>query len=648
MRKVLLQILIFSAIFIVISNLTRVLMHLAFIPQSADKIELLKMYLFGSYHDVRFLSAAFLPLLLCGFLSYFTPLVKKNEGGGGVRVQIVKFYSIFSSFYIALIALLCVVFSFIKYYYEMYKSKIDVFIFSVQNEEFGTIFKIIYADYPIIFALLALVLAVGVCVFINYKVLKISLKPLRLNVFIVIFLNFILIGIYVLALRGPYHQILMNERNYRFANLEVINDIALNPIMAFSWARKASKELQKLPYISDEEGEALQKELFSLFATTPYNPQNKPHIFVNLMESFANNALEFHSLELNLLGELEKHFKEDFVFERFLSSGNWTAPSFFYLYFNSPIILTKSKYFKTNLTQNPTEPFTKQGYEVIFLTSGNRTWYEFGAFLEKQDIEVIDAISLLKDYPNAQKTAYGILDEYMYYKAYELFKGAEKPLLIIALSTSNHPPYPKVYESISKANLSGKINEKLPKNTYENLNNYAYANSEFGKFVSKIKASDLKDKIIIAATGDHRVRDMKIDFEKEKAFAYSVPFYLYVPQNYQKNLYYDKYRLASHKDIFPTLYELSLSETTYYSLGGRNLLAAPSDEKLEFAFNEVVWADNFGVYPLENTKGYFYENNTTLKDTNEAFELDDYHKKFAKSYHSLMFYQLSLRLKDDI
>ncbi|HEC1554937.1 TPA: sulfatase-like hydrolase/transferase, partial [Campylobacter upsaliensis] len=557
--------------------------------------------------------------------------------------------SIFSSFYIALIALLCVVFSFIKfYYYEMYKSKIDVFIFSVQNEEFGTIFEIIWSNYPIIFALLALVLAVGVCVFINYKVLKISLKPLRLNVFIVIFLNFILIGIYVLALRGPYHQILMNERNYRFANLEVINDTALNPLIAFVWAKKAKDSLLKLPYISEEEGLALQKELFSLSAITPYNSFNKPHIFLNLMESFANNALEFHSLELNLLGELEKHFKEDFVFERFLSSGNWTAPSFFYLYFNSPIILTKSKYFKTNLTQNPTEPFTKQGYEVIFLTSGNRTWYEFGVFLEKQDIEVIDAISLLKDYPNAQKTAYGILDEYMYYKAYELFKGAEKPLLIIALSTSNHPPYPKVYESISKANLSGKIYEKLPKNTYENLNNYAYANSEFGKFISKIKASDFKDKIIIAATGDHRVRDMKIDFEKEKAFAYSVPFYLYVPQIYQNNLYYDKYRLASHKDIFPTLYELSLSETAYYSLGGRNLLAAPSDEKLEFAFNEVVWADKLGIYPLSSTKGYFYENNTTLKNTNEAFELDEYRKNFANSYRSLMFYQLGLRLKDGI
>ncbi|MCR2121747.1 hypothetical protein CUPS3785_01550 [Campylobacter upsaliensis] len=60
-----------------------------------------------------------------------------------------------------------------------------------------------------------------------------------------------------------------------------------------------------------------------------------------------------------------------------------------------------------------------------------------------------------------------------------------------------------------------------------------------------------------------------------------------MPQNYQKNLYYDKYRLASHKDIFPTLYELSLSETTYCSLGGRNLLAAPSNKKLEFALMKL-------------------------------------------------------------
>lgn len=116
----------------------------------------------------------------------------------------------------------------------------------------------------------------------------------------------------------------------------------------------------------------------------------------------------------------------------------------------------------------------------------------------------------------------------------------------------------------------------------------------------------------------------------------------------KKNLHYDKYRLASHKDIFPTLYELSLSGVIYPSLGGRNLLSKPNNKKLEFAFNEVVWADNFDIDPLSSTKGYFYENNTTLKNTNEAFELDEYRKNFANSYRSLIFYQLGLRLKDDI
>lgn len=634
MRKILLQILIFSGLFIIIFNITRFFMQLHFIPQNADKIELLKMYLLGTYHDVRFLSAVFLPLLLCGFLSYFTPLLKT------------KIYSILSGLYISLIAILCVSFSFVKYYYyEMYKSKIDIFIFSVLNENFNTIFSIIYKDYPLISGIFALILVSVFCFLLNNKILKISLKPLKLKAFMFILCHLILIGIYILALRGYSQQIAMNERNYRFANLEVINDTALNPIMAFVWAKKAKDNLLQIPHISEEDGQALQKELFSLWQLGPKNNTPKPHIFVNLMESFAYNALEFHNREFNLLGELEGHFKEDFVFERFLSSANGTAPSLFYLYFNSPIVLTQSKYLKSNLAQNPVEPFVKQDYEVIFLTTGNGSWFSLSNFFEKQNIHFIDSNQLLKDYPDAQKTAYGILDEYMYYKAYELFNKAEKPLLIIALSTSNHPPYPDVYESIAKDKLSKEIYEKLPKNTYENLNNYAYASNEFGKFVSKIKESKFKNKIIIAATGDHRVRDLKIDFEKEKAFAYSVPFYLYVPKIYQKNIHYDRYRLASHKDIFPTLYELSLSEASYLSLGGRNLLAKISDEKLEFAFNEAVWADKNGIYPTTNSKGYFYENNTSLKDTNVAFELDNYHKNFAKSYRELMFYQLGLRIE---
>ncbi|WP_252195902.1 hypothetical protein [Campylobacter vulpis] len=65
----------------------------------------------------------------------------------------------------------------------MYKSKIDMFIFNVQDEEFGTIFEIIWSNYPIIFALFALVLAVGVCVLINHKIFKDELKASKAKCF---------------------------------------------------------------------------------------------------------------------------------------------------------------------------------------------------------------------------------------------------------------------------------------------------------------------------------------------------------------------------------------------------------------------------------------------------------------------------------
>jgi hypothetical protein len=48
---------------------------------------------------------------------------------------------------------------------------------------------------------------------------------------------------------------------------------------------------------------------------------------------------------------------------------------------------------------------------------------------------------------------------------------------------------------------------------------------------------------------------------------YAVPFYLYVPKQYDtlKNL--PKDIVGSHNDIFPTLYNLSLSDATYYNFG---------------------------------------------------------------------------------
>lgn len=176
MRKILLQIFIFSVLFIVTFTINRVLMQNSFIPTGliSDKNEIFLMYLLGVFHDIRFLSAAFLPFLLCGFLSLIFSNIKINNK---LVIYSKNFYFIFSSIYIIVISCLCIGFSYAKYYYyEIYKTKFDIFMFTLKDDNAKTILSIIYHDYPIL-KILALMLIFGVfVVFFKFENIKFKAK----------------------------------------------------------------------------------------------------------------------------------------------------------------------------------------------------------------------------------------------------------------------------------------------------------------------------------------------------------------------------------------------------------------------------------------------------------------------------------------
>ncbi|EGP2596118.1 LTA synthase family protein, partial [Campylobacter coli] len=160
MRKILLQILSFSFIFIIIFTLNRFLMQNDFIPNGLvdTKNDFVLMYLLGAFHDVRFLSVAFLPFLLCGLLSLIFYRLKNTLFSSIVF----RLYKILSSIYIAFISCLCIGFSYAKYYYyEIYKTKFDIFMFTLKDDNTREILSIIYQDYPIL-KILALILIFGI------------------------------------------------------------------------------------------------------------------------------------------------------------------------------------------------------------------------------------------------------------------------------------------------------------------------------------------------------------------------------------------------------------------------------------------------------------------------------------------------------
>ncbi|MEB2817227.1 LTA synthase family protein [Campylobacter upsaliensis] len=569
-------------------------------------------------------------------------------GGGGV---ILKIYTYLSSSYIAFLSFVILISSFIHYYYfQMYGEKINVFIFGLKDDDTSAVLSIIFEDYPIVTILILAVLFSIFSFWFSIKIMRFELKKVKIPLVLLILLNVALLYLYTVALRGHFTYNALRASNYEFSTTKAFNEISTNPLMAFSWAYKEYKNTLELPKVPDDAIKNLEKELFDILdTTTSHNNHAKNHVYFNLMESFGLNVLEFSNEKHNFLAELQKHFDEDFVWKRFLSTGNNTIESLNRLIFLSPNIISNGLYQKQVLSLSPLQIYKKAGYEVIFVYSGNASWYNLGIYFKFQGADrIVDENTLLEEFPQAKATKhkYGIADEFMYEKIYSIFKEAKKPTLIVSLSISTHRPY--IHESKKKLFDENKLEPRLLEsfiidNPQNALKTYAYANDEFGKFLSKVKQSDLKDKIIIAATGDHRFRDLKMDSNTHKAFAYSVPFYLYLPQHLRHNLYYDKNRVGSHKDIFPTLYHLSLSQTQYLGLGGRNMLAKAKDAKKEFGFNELVWIDENGVY--SGDKGYCFENNVSLKNTNESFEPSLYHKNFSQNYKKLYSYQLSKRLE---
>lgn len=572
-----------------------------------------------------------------------------------MRGGVYRLYSVISSVYITFIAIISVIFSFAKYYYyELYNDKFNIFLFSIKNDNISTILDIIYNDYPVLKILLLALFISLCCIFLNLKILYYKTTKNNYKIHTLLFLNIILIFIYILALRGPFKHVAINVQNYSFSEFKVVNDIMLNPIMAFAWAHKQYKEEQKIPSIDDNTAKEIQSKLFPYMDISQNNPiadTIKPSIFLNIMESFGLEINEYSSKEINFLGELKQHFEEDFLFERFLPSSNGTIPSLTNLLFISPFSnISTSKFQTIKLPLTPIEIYKKAGYKVIFISAGNGSWQNIKEYLKTQGVdEIIDENSIINSYPQAKTTqnGYGIADEFLYKKAYEILQDNPHKTLIIALTISNHPPYLDYNIKINHDQIPNELLKLLPYNHKKQLailKAYIYANNEFGNFLSKIKQSKLKDKIIIAATGDHRTRDLKNNLYNTKAFSYGVPFYLYIPKALQYNINYNKNRVGSHKDVFPTLYNISLNKIKYISMGGRNMLGLTENEKLEFGINDVLWIDNQGVYTAN--KGYFFESNTSIKNTNQEIILDKYHKEFQELYYKLNWWQLNKRLNN--
>ena len=658
--------------------------------------DFLPMFIMGFRLDMRAVCIAFAVILLLGYAvgafgGIFRTLNAKNSGdkinssnsknalgGGALTYSLAGFLTKFTLFFATLSSFLIIISALVNvYYFKTYHTKIDIFIFGLKDDDTEAILRIIWADYPALTILAASVLFAFVCFKISQKILNLPLSnglkiQGKFGILLAFVLNLTLVALVFVGIRGSVGTFPLREDEHHISANPLINHIATNPIIAFAWASEHYKAQESFAPIDETQLQALQNELFPIFrANSSKQIRKKPNVVAVLMESFGSNLLLLDDKkDFDLLMSFRPHFEvgkikhkeqSDFTFVNFLSGQNGTAGSFASLFFLSPSAnISLSRAQNKTLPLTPFAVYKKAGYEVIYITSGNRSWQNFGDYISTLGADgVYDSNFLATHYPQSKEfqSVYGVGDEFAYKFALELLQNATKPLFIVILTTSNHPPYalplnfaaPKFDLGDKKAFFRQESVEKIQ----TSVSVFSYASNAFGEFITSVKASSFKDNTIVAMSGDHIYRDLKA--YENAVLNHTVPFYLYVPNAYTKDfaaLGFDfaPDKLGSHKDIFPTLYALSLNECEFLSLGGRNLFDTKADERYNFAYNGAVWIDESGVYAKGAKEGFFYTDETGKKaffinsKDKQSFEIPQNKAEFFDKYNQLDWLQLNFRL----
>jgi len=330
-----------------------------------------------------------------------------------------------------------------------------------------------------------------------------------------------------------------------------------------------------------------------------------PHVVVVMVESFGMPLLDYQSDSFNVMGRLKKHFDEDILFTSFISSSNGTVVSLEPLLLNitarpNSTSFAQSGYLNTQFSQASAKVYKDAGYETNFIYGGDLSWRNVGSFMSRQGFDTTHGkgaiASSLGENLDAISHDWGVFDEYLYKYVYKMLESATTPQFIFILTTNNHPPYtiPKDYKSNSleisqdlKDHISGDMD--LVKRRFKD---YSYAIDTLGGFLDDVKNSPLSKNSVIAVTADNNTVEGVMRYDNHFTQTKTIPFYIYLPKDLKPTKEIDTTLASSHKDIFPTLYNLTLYDREYTAIG-TNLL---DDETLHCGFNDagVIMAKDGG------------------------------------------------------
>ncbi|MFW2592124.1 LTA synthase family protein [Aliarcobacter butzleri] len=507
-------------------------------------------------------------------------------------------YYIFICYFIVTI-LLCADFGF----YSYFKDHINVLFFGLFEDDTSALLETFWENYNV-FSILAIFFIYLIILFFLIKNIF-SKKNKEFSSFFglknpwLIFL--ILLVFNFLIIRGTLGMYPLGKMIPNVSTNEYINKISQNGVRAFITAYGHKKEFSSRSYdliketgFKDniEEAFEIHKKNQNIDKTNLLNnityrtkkvDNEDYNVVVIMVESFGMPILKYQSGEFDIMGNLKKHFDEDILFTNIISEGDGTISSLEALLLNIPyrpnaFPFSQSTYKQTRFDYTPAFLYDKAGYETSFIYGGDLTWRDLGNFVKYQGYKNIEGKQDIFNSLEITKSKdeyfhpWGIFDEYLYKHILEKLENSKQKEFIVALSTNNHPPYNVPNDYISKSliyseNLKNHITGDFNL-AQQRFKSYAYALDSLGKFLDEFKQSRFKDNTIIVITADNNTVEGIMKYDDNPTFtSKNIPIYFYLPKKLKDKLDINTTVAGSQKDIFPTLYNLTLDSRNYISIG---------------------------------------------------------------------------------
>lgn len=519
------------------------------------------------------------------------------------------------------------------FYYGFYKTRFDPIVFGLFEDDTRAVLLTIWKGYPVLRMLAVLVLAVALVVLLWRGLARMLARywPAPASRWTASALVLVQVLLLLLLARGSVGTFPLVRRDVAYSADPFVNTLVLNaPLELYKAVRQRDKEidigndptvgLRQLGFASvadaaraaglpgDASDEAVARDLFAVAPGAARPPSASPHVVLALLESFGADLLTVDGPRNDMLGRLRAELPKGYRFGNFVAGQNGTHPELEYLLLGSPITpLTRGGNADIRFPNSAALPFLAAGYHTAFVYAGGADWRNIGRTFAHQGFErIYDARDIRQRFPGAGGTEWGIYDKYVFDFVADLLQQADhkgERLFVFVLTTTNHPPYkldtPHPALPLDVAALGPRAGSLPPAELRRILATYQYQADQFGAFLQGLDAQGLGEHTVVAAAGDHNLREhFRYVLPDEQPDVDRVFGYLRVPAALRPATSPDLAAIAGHGDLVPTLAALAAPGQRYFA-SGRDLLAPAADGGAAFAQGQRLYLREGVLFPLQ-------------------------------------------------